>query len=507
MKNKYDEVPYLGYVHRQTHIENIALVAALFQVPYPSFNGATVLEIGCGDGTNLINMAYQLPDTSFYGFDASKVQIDHGCELIERSGLSNVKLAQLFVVDFDKSIGQFDYIICHGVFSWVEDEVRSQILRLIKSHLKPNGIAYLSYNVLPGWNMYGMIRDMMLFHTRGIDDHDERVMQAHAMLQFIGKHNLSSNDPYGQFMSNTMKDIAKMDHSYVFHEYLEEHNKAFYFHEFWNLINSHGLQYLGDTEFNGMSNHNFPEESKAILDSIAGNIHDMEQYMDFLRCRRFRCSLLMHDGFDIARDVTLVPFQYFYFSFHPDANERSNMPTSTQLNAMLMQLAFADGASAAEHPIYKEALVFLSEAWPSRKHFDEIVGAIQSNLSRLISAEELADLCALLQALFLKGMLDAHLYRPTICNEISAFPKVSSLQRLVATKSNMICSQTHKSLHLYRPASLAVITKMDGTHSIDALQAAMEQAITDVEPDSQESASERLQHLLNDLLCNGALVG
>jgi hypothetical protein len=63
-------------------------------------------------------------------------------------------------------LGRFDYIVAHSVYSWVPEAVREHILVLCRELLSGNGVAYISYNALPGWRMRGMLRDVLLHHCR-----------------------------------------------------------------------------------------------------------------------------------------------------------------------------------------------------------------------------------------------------------------------------------------------------------------------------------------------------
>lgn len=77
-------------------------------------------------------------------------------------------------MDIDDSLGRFDYILTHGVYSWVPPAVQEKILRLCASNLTEHGVAYVSYNVNPGWSMRGMLRDMMCYHASRFEDPRER---------------------------------------------------------------------------------------------------------------------------------------------------------------------------------------------------------------------------------------------------------------------------------------------------------------------------------------------
>ena len=82
-------------------------------------------------------------------------------------GLTNVTLRHASITDVDESYGKFDYIIAHGVFSWIPTEVREKLLDICAKNMAPGGVAYVSYNTYPGWYLRGAAHDLMKFHTEG----------------------------------------------------------------------------------------------------------------------------------------------------------------------------------------------------------------------------------------------------------------------------------------------------------------------------------------------------
>jgi SAM-dependent methyltransferase len=183
--NSYDEVPYPSLPARRTHPSHLAAIARLFGMVPPSPGRCRLLELGCASGENLLPLAADFPDSHLVGIDLSVRQIEAGRSVVEQLGLSNIDLRRLDLHDFGEDQGTFDYILCHGVFSWVPRAVQDRILEIGLRHLAGNGVFFASYNTYPGWHLRGVVRDMMVYHVRGIEDPATRVAQARALPDFL----------------------------------------------------------------------------------------------------------------------------------------------------------------------------------------------------------------------------------------------------------------------------------------------------------------------------------
>ena len=151
----YDEVPYLGQPFFQTRIQHLATMATIYGMTPPSLENCKVLELGCTDGGNLIPMALCFPQSQFLGIDLSPKQIMLGKKIVEETGISNLQLKVSDILEVDDSWGKFDFILVHGVYSWVPEEVQNQIFEICQKNLSTNGLAYISYNIYPGWKVFG----------------------------------------------------------------------------------------------------------------------------------------------------------------------------------------------------------------------------------------------------------------------------------------------------------------------------------------------------------------
>jgi len=162
------------------------------------------------------------------GIDLSAVQIAQGAAEIEALRLSNIRLLAMDIMAFDQD-GTFDYIIAHGIYSWVPGPVQDKILALCAAQLAPGGIALVSYNTLPGWRMLAIVREAMLYQTRGVEDPRERVAQARTTLDFLADAVPDKDSAYGRLLRLAAEHIRQKPDYYVLHEYLEETNEAVYF--------------------------------------------------------------------------------------------------------------------------------------------------------------------------------------------------------------------------------------------------------------------------------------
>ena len=298
----YDELPYINKAFPQTHPDRLATLARLFGLEPPDLGTCRVLELGCASGDNLIPMALELPNARFVGIDLSARQIDEGQRQVRALGLANIELRRFNIADVDASWGKFDYIVSHGIYSWVPAPVRQKLLAICRDNLAANGVAYVSYNTLPGWRMRGMIRDMMIYHAMSFPGAVAKVRQARGLIDFLAQ-SAPTNSPYGMTLRQEVDAIKNEPDAYLFHEHLEEVNEPFYFYQFAEAAAAHGLDYLAEADLNEMLVSSLPPKVAETLRRIATDNIRMEQYMDFVRNRMFRQTLLVYRGAAIRRNL------------------------------------------------------------------------------------------------------------------------------------------------------------------------------------------------------------
>src|SRR4051794_543490 len=119
VRNSYHDIPYQSYPYVQSSPDRLATIALLRGLKPRPPERCRFLELGCAAGGNIIPLALTLPESTFLGIDLSAVQLAEGQEIINRLGLSNIELRRRHILDLEDSLGTFDFIVCHGVYSWV----------------------------------------------------------------------------------------------------------------------------------------------------------------------------------------------------------------------------------------------------------------------------------------------------------------------------------------------------------------------------------------------------
>ncbi len=473
--NSYDLIPYERNAFPQTHPDRLATIGRLFGLATRPVTGARVLELGCGSGANLAPMAFHLPGSEFVGIDLSAVQVDLARETIAGLGLSNVRVEQADILDVDASWGVFDYVLCHGVFSWVPDPVKEKILEVASVNLAPHGVAYVSYNTYPGWHDNEKMRDLMLFHTLHVDEPVDRIREARAIASLLATAALDRPE-YLVLLEALEEDVTRSTDAYLFHDYLEPNNDPMYFCEFVARADQHGLRYLAEAQVKNMMPRGFPKETVQTLLAMSGNVVQFEQYLDFLRNRRFRQTLLCHEDAEIATDMDAARVAEMLAASTCLPVEP---PESVTLGEQSTFEAFDGSKIHTDVPMLQAALLELGEDAPSAVPFEAL--AVRA-LERLKTRFALADLdharfrdtlSKHLLRCFSQGMIQLQTWQPDYCLHPGERPRASPMAIYQAERGEPVVTREHTVLRELPPAMRALICLMDGTRDRASLRAAL----------------------------------
>ena len=290
---KYDLLPYQSKPFAQSQPARLGAIAKLFGLEAAPVAKARVLELGCAAGGNIIPLAMRYPQAQFVGVDLSRTQVAAGRARIAGLALKNIEIHCKSFTELGGETGLFDYIICHGVYSWVPAMVRDAILRISRERLSPVGIAYISYNVLPGWRMLQHLRDAFLLEVPDHHDSLARVAQARRLLEFMKDHS-PDQGAYGQMLKTWAERLSHLPDDYIAHEFLEETNEPCTVREFARAAQRHDLGFLGECDLASMILDNFkPETAAKVREMSRNDLVESEQYLDLLTGRTFRQTLLV----------------------------------------------------------------------------------------------------------------------------------------------------------------------------------------------------------------------
>ena len=389
-------------------------MARLFGMRPAPVTACRVLELGCGTGGNLIPQAYYLPESRFTGIDLAAEPIAVARAMAADLRLSNIDLRVADLRGLGAEEGEFDYIFAHGLYSWIPADVRDRLLAVCSERLAPQGVAFVSYNVYPGRYPRQMIREMLLYHTRAIEDPAQRIAEARCLLS--------------QIDHDEAKHVMEHGDDALFHDDLAPVNDPIWFHEFAAHAGRHGLQYLAEAQA-----HKTFDPATGPLGENSGNVIEREQYVDFRKLRRFRETLLCHE--DVALDRAIGPARMngFLFSEYQRAQQISGGQGVQAVQAVVEALH-----DTGQLPVqFQELIPYAGSA--------ELLGEI-------------------LFALLVSGCVNLHVHDFPCQETVTERPRASRLARYQAAFGNSVSSACHLPVELDAIAQ-HLLRLLDGTRT------------------------------------------
>ena len=296
-KNTYSELVYKSNPFNYTIPALLEAHGKLYGLTPKDSRKARVLELGSSFGGNIITQALYNPEAEFIGVDLTAEQVKKGNEVIEKIGLTNIKLLEKNILDVNEDLGKFDYIIVHGVFSWVPEDVKDKIIKICNENLTEEGIAYISYNTYPGWKEPDKIREMMIYANKyfpniSLGDKNQR---GKTFISIVAEQMKSYNDiaeKKGDFIKQ-IEEVVEMQDYYVAHEYLEHFNHPLYLNEFVDLLKKENLQYISDVALRLSIISTYNQNTVEKLQQLSqGDPVIKEQCLDYILDTKFRRSLI-----------------------------------------------------------------------------------------------------------------------------------------------------------------------------------------------------------------------
>ncbi len=478
--NRYDQIPYPSCPYVQTHPDRLATLGRLYGMTPASIEHCRVLELGCGDAANLIPMALQLPGSEFFGIDLAACPIRKGRQQISQLGLANIRLAEADLMEFSLPNGPFDYIIAHGLYSWVPRVVQDKILEIVQTCLASQGVAYISYNTMPGGHLRMMLREMMQYHVRGLELPEEQISQGSSLIRLIANSQIKPNS-YGTLLQQEWEQrISQRTPQALFHDELGEYNTNLYFHEFIAQAARHRLQFLAEAEFAEMDPTNFQPCVGELLQKLDDDMIARQQYLDFLKGRRFRQTLLCHDSVQIEWNI---PPERVTSLLVASSVQPSPHLSQAALNSPVQFCGPHDSSITTEHPLLKATLLCLGENWPLPLSFGALWEMAHARLLALGSTlpcdtpEDRSDLAKALLLCYGAGLVELHSWAPQLALKPGDYPLVTPLARLQTLRGTMVTTLCHTSVEISGGLEKRLVQLLDGTRDRSMILQALEETI------------------------------
>jgi SAM-dependent methyltransferase len=460
-QDPYDAVAYPNFSNPETHPDRLATMAILHGLSPAPVEQCRVLEVACNQGANLIPMAYAIPKSEFVGFDLARLPVERAHQRIREIGLTNIRIFQSDLLDVGAELGRFDYIIAHGLYAWVPKPVSDRLLALCGELLAPEGVAFVSYNALPGGHVRNMIRDMMLYQAKDIEDPHQRVAAGVDFLNFWTQAR-PAEDAYRQLIEKQLKKMEKAGTQVTCHDELAGAYHPAHFFEFVEHARKHGLQYLSEAALPPATDPCYRTDILSALENLAnGDLIKQEQMLDFLRMRMYRETLLCRQERGVRRDFAPECLSKLLFASQTESGpgEEPGSISFKLPGGIKME---------SNHPAAIALLETLGAVWPRALSFAEIKSRLQGT-GFALDAKGIT----LVIRLVVTKMMELRSWNAPVALEISTQPRATLVSRQEALTQAFATNLLHTKMGLDDPVIRCLLGLLDGARDRDQLLAAL----------------------------------
>jgi SAM-dependent methyltransferase len=464
----YDQVAYPCLAYPDTHPDRLAVMAMLHGLSPAPVERCRVLEIGCNEAANLIPMAYAIPGSEFVGFDVAGAPVARGQRRIDELGLSNILIFQGDLMEVGERLGQFDYIIAHGIYAWVPEAVQDRLLAVCKRLLAPDGIVFVSYNALPGGHLRNLVREILLVGAETESDPAQSVARSLEFLQFVIDAR-KPGDPFRALLERQAKQMKTRESQAIYHDELGREHRPVSFRDFAAHAGLHGLQYVSEAALPFPNDPCFQPQQASVAERIGGEDRiSQEEIFDLIRMRMYRETLLCHAERAVSPQVDVEAFLGLRFGCDAEsaAGEGEVLRVYTQPGGLQMK---------SSHPNTVRLMETLIESWPRSIPYAELEERLTGK-GVIFDAEFFAQLLRLIVARFVR----LHAWQAPVSCHIKERPRASASSRQEAAMHNWVATLLHMSLHLEDAQVRDFLMLLDGTRDRSEILAALKERYTQI---------------------------
>jgi len=453
----YDQVAYPSPILEDLSPERLRASAMLHGFDAPDAASASLLEIGCGDGINVLAFAAVAPQARAVGFDLSLDAIERGRALLARTGLENAELHVGDILSYPRSGEQFDYITCHGVFSWVPAFVRPALLELIAARLKPGGIAYLSYDCLPAAAAKATINGFLRSQVRpgvGLQQAVDDAVRAIELLKQNQRQGSALHEP----LKSLSESLPGFHPGYFYHDWLAEHYQPIALPELLKSMAEKGLASAGSANHYDLDLSDLDEAAQKVVEA-SGSDHG----------QRLLALSALHGSHMFQRDLLM---------------QRAAPPPPLENGVRVLSYAFS-GTRREEQTEQGPAVVFERNPRSSISTADPGVIAVLDCLRELSPAEvsyetlsartgvQTQALDRILRCLCASNLIAAHSGPQPFTLTPGKRPRAGLMVRSMLTQDGYAAGLRGTKIEASAPQTRYCLTLCDGTRTRAEIAAAM----------------------------------
>jgi hypothetical protein len=420
-------------------------------------------------------MALGLPRSEFVGIDLAAEPVARGTALAADLGARNVRLLEGDLQELPDDLGEFDYVIAHGVYSWIPPGPRDALLAACAERLTPHGVSFVSYNAYPGSYLRDAARDMLRFHVQHERDPERRMEQAGALMDLIVRAGRAS--PHARALAEHLQSMLARPRWVVFHDELAEVNTPVYFHEFVAHARGHGLEFLAESHLADSQLHDLPDDVATELARLPDDVVMREQYIDFVANRLFRQTLLVRADAPVRRTLQAEALQRLWVA----APARAGDGDLAGPGRVAFELAHGQGIET-DDPHFKGALARLGSAWPRAIRFGDLAGPEPQRLGEaLIGAHA-------------ERLVDLHVHPPAAARAGERPVAAALARRQAADGRQLVTNLRHSAIRMDDDLGRQLLVRLDGSRDRAELASELGRADPSV-TDPRGALDAALEHL------------
>jgi SAM-dependent methyltransferase len=464
----YDEVAYPNYVHPASDSEYACVAGRFYGWRGRDPAAASVLEIGCGEGVNLMAIAGAFPGSRCVGFDISARAVERGRRLATTSGLDNVDVHWGDLTSYPRDGERFDYILCHGVLTWVPPAVRAAVFEVIAGRLAPGGVAYIGYDALPAAASKQAIVGLLRQFVPREADSKTRVETAVTLIESLARNQHKSSRLKAEF-DDIVRRLPEMAPAYFIHDWLEAHYAPMSVEDFAAAAGAVGLAYAGDVSLTDVHTRDIDAAGRHILAAAEDSLVTLAATLDVLRgSRMYRTDMLVRPEAPPER----MPFPPADLSCsllgepHVDVADDGRRTLVLKLGAI--------GNPSFDDPDQVAVLEWLAARSPEEFQLAEI--AASTDL-----APGFVD--NFVRTLAVMGVLEAHVTPAPFTVSPGERPRAGRLARgLLAEGRDNVVALRHKAMMMTDPIRRRILTLSDGSRTRQEIAEGLRGAVDGTAP-------------------------